>query len=51
VCAENRKHAPLIVRREMKEAVPRQNAVEVLAQRKCPHVGDLPASLWEARFA
>jgi hypothetical protein len=40
--AEDRKHAPLILMRQMEEAVPGDQPVEVLLECELAHVADLP---------
>src|SRR5947199_8367869 len=40
--AENREHPALVFRAEVKEAIPRQNAVKVSIQRQRTHVRDDP---------
>ncbi|PBJ04799.1 hypothetical protein BSF40_36000 [Pseudomonas sp. ACN5] len=42
---ENREHSTLILRRQMKETVPRQNASETLFKRQLAHVGHMPIVL------
>ena len=44
---ENREHSPLILRRQVKETVPRQNASVTLIKRQLAHIGNTPIVLRE----
>ena len=44
---ENREHSTLILRRQVKETVPRQNACVTLIKRQLAHVGNMPIVLRE----
>jgi len=51
VRAEDRKHPALIVPRQMKETVPREQAVERLPEGQRAHVGDVPSASRKTRPA
>jgi hypothetical protein len=48
---EDSKHRPLVVRPQVEEAVPCENAVETLSQPQAPHVGHEPSMEGEAAAA
>jgi hypothetical protein len=47
VGVENRKHGPLVVRRQMKQAIPGQDSVETAAECKAAHVSAVPGVIRE----
>jgi hypothetical protein len=45
---EDPEHAPLIVGPEVKEAVPSENSIKPLTERREPHVTNDPLVTWHA---